>query len=47
MPALLSLLRSMHHLSRSGGPGYRMNGLNCRENEKDKKKNFLFQKTIA
>ncbi|PKF88501.1 hypothetical protein CW306_14215 [Bacillus sp. BA3] len=26
------------YLSRSGGPGYRMNGLNCRENEKN---NFI------
>jgi hypothetical protein len=48
LPALLSLLRSMHHLSRSGGPGFRMNvDKNCRENKKDKKKIILFQKTIA
>lgn len=47
MPALLSLLRSMRHLSRSGGPGYRMNGLNCRENEKDKKKNNLISKNYC
>jgi hypothetical protein len=35
-------------MSRSGGPGYRMNvDKNCRENKKDKKKIILFQKTIA
>ncbi len=48
MPALLSFLRSMHYMSRSGGPGYRVNvDKNCRENKKDKKKIILFQKTIA
>jgi hypothetical protein len=49
LPALLSFLRSMmHYMSRSGGPGYRVNvDKNYRENKKDKKKIILFQKTIA
>lgn len=48
MPALLSFLRSMYYMSRSGGPEYRMNvDKNCRENKKAKKKIILFQKTIA
>ncbi|MBT2672111.1 hypothetical protein J7E95_14880 [Streptomyces sp. ISL-14] len=47
LPALLSLLTSMHYMSRSEGPGYPMNGLNCWKMKKYKKKIILFQKTIA